>query len=241
VGRPKNRRERLPEPGRRRVSKGRVEAFSDGVFAVAITLLALGLRVPARGAATSLAHRLALEWPSYLAYAVSFLTIGIIWINHHGMFRRVKAIDHAVLILNLLLLMTVCALPFTTALLSEYLDARSGAKVAAFVYGGSFLVMSMVFLTLQAHVMLSKEHLLDERLTPSARRRILYRSAAGTLPYVLATAGAVLSPYLTVGICAAMALFFALPPTTLDTEPVGASASARGAESAAGPPGAAGR
>lgn len=89
------------------MSKARVEAFSDAVIAVAITLLALNLHVPTPAGSRSLAHALADEWPSYAAYVVSFTTIGIIWINHHAMLRRIVNVDHTILILNLLLLLTI--------------------------------------------------------------------------------------------------------------------------------------
>jgi uncharacterized membrane protein len=95
------------------MEKPRVEAFSDGVIAVAITLLALDLRVPDPAAHGGLAHALAAQWPNYAAYLVTFLTIGIIWINHHAMLRRLVSVDHTILVLNLLLLLTVVILPFT--------------------------------------------------------------------------------------------------------------------------------
>jgi uncharacterized membrane protein len=199
------------------VTTGRMEAFSDGVLAVAITLLALDLRVPeiAHG---SLGHELARQWPNYLAYATSFLTIGIIWINHHATLRRLRKIDHTGLILNMLLLMTVCILPFTTALMARYLDRSTGSTVAAAVYGGSFLVMSLSFLALQRHVLVGRSDLANETVTPEARRSIMRRNAAGSLPYAIATAGAFVNAYVTLAICAAIALFYALPATTAEAE-----------------------
>ena len=110
------------------MSTNRLESFSDGVFAVAITLLVLGIDVPrcrarrARSVTRSLAN-----WPQYAAYVVSFLTIGIIWINHHAMIGRLRAADHTILILNLLLLMTVVLLPFATDLIATYLRHPEGA------------------------------------------------------------------------------------------------------------------
>jgi uncharacterized membrane protein len=96
------------------MSTNRLESFSDGVFAVAITLLVLGIDVPDVGPHDSLGHALLGNWPQYAAYVVSFLTIGIIWINHHAMISRLRAADHTILILNLLLLMTIAVLPFAT-------------------------------------------------------------------------------------------------------------------------------
>jgi TMEM175 potassium channel family protein len=107
---------------------GRTEAFSDGVLAIAVTLLVLDLHVPPRNALHEpLAVALAQEWPAYAAYVTSFLIIGIIWVNHHAVFGLVGRVDRGVLFLNLLLLMSVVAIPFATALLSEYLLAGNGA------------------------------------------------------------------------------------------------------------------
>ena len=198
------------------MSKGRVEGFSDAVIAVAITLLALEIRVPATSSHNTLAHNLGAEWPDYAAYVVSFLTIGIIWINHHAMLRRLVRVDHTILILNIVLLMTIGLLPFTTALMAKYLNASGGEHLAAAIFGGSFLLMAASFMTLQRHLLLRKTHLLEERLTPPVRRAVLRRNTAGILPYVVATAGAIISPYVTLGICGAIAIFYALPATTSD-------------------------
>jgi uncharacterized membrane protein len=202
------------------MSKGRLEAFSDGVIAVAITLLALDLHVPNPAGPGTLGHRLAEQWPNYAAYMVSFLTIGIIWINHHAMLRRCVGVDHTILLLNLLLLMTIVVLPFSTALMSEYLKESHGQKLAAGVWSGSFLVMSIAFFAMQRHLLVAKRHLLHDHLTPELRLWILRRNAVGLLPYAIATAGAVLSQYLTLALCAAVAVFYALPATTSDVESI---------------------
>ncbi|MGH2914796.1 MAG: TMEM175 family protein [Solirubrobacteraceae bacterium] len=198
------------------MSKARVEAFSDGVIAVAITLLALDLHVPDPSAPGSLAHRLAEQWPNYAAYVVSFLTIGIIWINHHAMLRRLVGVDHAILVLNLVLLMTIGVLPFSTALMAEYLKAAHGENLAALIYAGSFLAMAISFFVMQRYMLTAKQHLLHERLTPVVRRAVLLRNASGLPPYAVAMLAAILSPYLTLAICAAVAVFYALPSTTAD-------------------------
>src|SRR3954451_11888695 len=131
------------------MSKTRVETFSDGVIAIAITLLVLDIHVPDPAGAETLSSRLAHQWPSYAAYAVSFMTIGIIWINHSAMLRRIVAVDHSILFLNLLVLMTIGVLPFTTALMAAYLKAENGENLAAVIYGGSFLLMSLAFFAIQ--------------------------------------------------------------------------------------------
>src|SRR5579872_4040697 len=86
---------------------GRVEAFSDGVFAIAITLLVLDLKIPSASPSARLADQLAKQWPAYLAFLISFSFIGIMWINHHSLFTYIRRIDHALLILNGSLLMGV--------------------------------------------------------------------------------------------------------------------------------------
>ena len=197
------------------MSKTRIEAFSDGVIAVAITLLALNLNPDPSGSG-SLAHRLGTQWPNYAAYVISFLTIGIIWINHHAMLRRITQVDHSILILNLVLLLTIGVLPFSTALMAKYLTASGGEKLAAAIYSGSFLVMSIAFFAMHRHLLLAKQELLQDYLTTAMRRRVLRRNATGLVPYAIATLGAILTPYLTLGICAAIAVFYALPAATAD-------------------------
>ena len=193
------------------MSKGRLEAFSDGVIAVAITLLALNLSVPEPGKTPNLAHALLRQWPSYAAFATSFVTIGIIWINHHAMIGRLRTPDHAILALNLLLLMWICVIPFATNLMATYLKESHGEGLAAAVYSGCFLMMSITFVALNRHILFPKSHLLAAELSHERRRQILSRGAAGLIPYAFATALAAVSPYVTLAICAAVAGFYALP------------------------------
>jgi uncharacterized membrane protein len=132
------------EPG---FPTSRLEAFSDGVFAIAITLLVLDLTVPARDqlAGHSLAHALRAQWPSYFAYLVSFAVIGIIWTNHHALCALIGRADRLVLFGNLFLLLTVSVIPFPTRLLAEYLTSGYDSHVAAAIYSASMLAMSIAF------------------------------------------------------------------------------------------------
>jgi uncharacterized membrane protein len=191
------------------VSTSRLESFSDGVLAVAITLLVLNIEVPEPG--RDLGHELARQWPQYAAYATSFLTIGIIWVNHHAMIGRLRAADHSILMLNLVLLLTIGVIPFGTALLATYLKEGHGQNLAAGVYGGVFVAMAVSFATLNWHILFRKAHLLPAEFTEERRRKILTRSVAGVVPYVLAAALAAVSPYPTLLICAALAIYYALP------------------------------
>jgi uncharacterized membrane protein len=196
--------------------KGRLEAFSDGVIAVAITVLALELPVPEPNGGRSLAHELAVRWPSFAAFAVSFLTIGIIWINHHAMLARLHQVDQGTLLLNLLLLLSVCLLPFSTSLMADYLKATEGEGLAAAIYAGSLLLMSVLFFAMQVYALRVRPQLLHRRMTPEIRDAVLRRNAAGLLPYLLATAVAAASPYATLALTAAVAVFYAVPSTTAD-------------------------
>jgi uncharacterized membrane protein len=191
------------------MATNRLEAFSDGVIAVAITLLVLDLAVPQPTG--RLGHDLLAQWPQYAAYATSFLTIGIIWINHHAMIGRLREADHAILILNLLLLMMISVLPFATHLLAEYLRDPADQSLAAAVYAGCSLLMAVTFLTLNRHVLLVKDHFLREPLPLERRRGIVARAGLGLLPYAAATGLAFVSAYITLGICAAIALYYATP------------------------------
>jgi uncharacterized membrane protein len=198
------------------VGTNRLEAFSDGVIAVAITLLVLEIGVPPTPPAGTkpshpLIYQLGQLWPHYAAYVTSFLTIGIIWINHHAMIGRLREADHSILILNLLLLMSIGVLPFATDLMATYLREPQGESVAAAVYSGAFLVMAFFFGLLNRHILLNRSHLLSREMPEDERRRIYSRAAAGLIPYVLATVLAFVSPYLTLAICASVAAYYALP------------------------------
>jgi uncharacterized membrane protein len=190
-----------------------MESFSDGVIAVAITLLVLGITVPDPHARPhhSLIWKLGQQWPSYAAYVTSFVTIGIIWINHHAMIDRLQQSDHVILMLNLLLLMSIGILPFATNLMATYLREPSGRSVAAAAYGGSLLLMSLAFAALNRTILIRRAQLLGVELDLDARRAVLRRSVIGLVPYAVATALAFVSPYVTLIICAAVGAYYAHP------------------------------
>ncbi len=133
------------------MDKSRLEAFSDGVFAVAITLLVLNLAVAGPGHG-QLAHQLGTRWPSFAAYGVSFFVIGIIWVNHHVLVRTIVVVDRLLLFLNLVLLLFVVLIPFATGLAAEYMSAYLAAspgggdvRLAMALYSAVFLGMSAGF------------------------------------------------------------------------------------------------
>jgi len=127
------------------MERGRLEAFSDGVMAVAITLLALNLAVAGPGHGPLL-QQIGDHWPTFIAYLISFFTIGIIWVNHHALIGNVAIVDRTLLFLNLLLLLFVVLIPFATATMAEYLTSNDqDAHVAMALYGGVFEGMALSF------------------------------------------------------------------------------------------------
>jgi uncharacterized membrane protein len=131
---------------------GRVEAFSDGVFAIAMTLLALDLKAPSLPngmpipglSAAALETALARQWPSYMAFITSFFSILIMWVNHHAMFKLVRRVNVRLLMANGLLLMVATIAPFSTNLVAEYFQSPGG-RLACLVYGGTFVLGSIAF------------------------------------------------------------------------------------------------
>jgi uncharacterized membrane protein len=130
-------------PVRDRWDTGRIEAFSDGVFSVAATLLVLEISVP-EADFDHLSKGIADQWPSYLAYATSFLTIGNIWLRHHAIFRRLRFADTIVTRLNLLLLMAIAFLPFPTKLVAEAIESSNAERTAVLFYGATLLLISVL-------------------------------------------------------------------------------------------------
>ncbi len=189
-------------------STTRLEAFSDGVFAIAITLLVLELRVPDGAEAGELWHRVVQEWPSFAAYVTSFFIIGIMWVNHHAMFRQFLRCDRGLLFLNLLLLLWTALLPFPTALLARYLDAGgSDAQVAAALYSANLLLAAIAFSALWAYGVRGGR-LLAAPLDPAVERRAMVRFGIGTLVYAGTVGLAFVSAPLTLAVQFLVALYY---------------------------------
>jgi uncharacterized membrane protein len=193
------------------MDRGRLEAFSDGVFAVAITLLVIDLAVPEPGRG-ALGQQLASHWPSFAAYVVSFFTIGIIWVNHHNLVRNFTAVDRPVLFLNLLLLFFVVTIPFATATVAAYLrDGGADASLAAAIYQGVFLGMSLAFGTLFWWSI--RHQYLAIPLTGAAARTALVRFAIGNLAYAAAIGLAYLSAPVSLLVSALVAAYYVYEQT----------------------------
>jgi uncharacterized membrane protein len=197
--------------GRSSMDSGRLEALSDGVFAVAITLLALNLAVAGPGHG-SLARQLAGHWPSFAAYIVSFFTVGIIWVNHHALFKNFSEVDRVLLFLNLLLLFFVVSIPFATATIAAYLT-RGGqdAWLAAVIFQGVFEGMSMSF-GLLFWWSIRHEHM-KTALTPAAARWAMIRFGVGNLGYAGATGVAFVSAPASLLISALVAAYYVFEQT----------------------------
>jgi len=188
--------------------KSRTEAFSDGVFAIAITLLIIEVRVPSSRAG-DLAGDLAHQWPSYAAYVVSFAIIGVIWVNHHDIFERITTVDRPLLFLNLLLLLTVAFLPFPTALLGEYIRKGDNAHVAAAVYGANMALIGLAFIAMWTYLVRTPS-LLAAEVGAEGARRARRAAAIGPVLYGLSIPLAFVSPVACLVVYAALALYFGI-------------------------------
>jgi uncharacterized membrane protein len=191
----------------------RLEAFSDGVFAVAITLLALDLKVPPvhpGGTAHDLTSALLRQWPSYLAFATSFLTVLIMWLNHHLVFKLVGKTSMRLMLANGYLLMMTTTVPFTTELFSTYFG-QPAARVAAAAYGGAFVLISLGYLWMWHAI--KNGQLFKAGASEETIERIDQNYRYSTPMYVIATLGAAVSPHVTLAICTALWVFWAFTAT----------------------------
>ena len=194
---------------------GRIEAFSDGVFAVAITLLVLNIQAPAQSSKMyltegNLLNYLLSLWPSYLAFVASFATIGIMWINHHRLFTHIKRTDTPLMALNLLLLLTIVFVPFPTALLAQQYATNPNLHTAALVFNGTFLLMAVVFNLLWRYAA-HENRLLDQKSDPQAVQAITRQYRFGPLFYVVAFGLAWIYVPASIALDLLLAVFFALP------------------------------
>jgi uncharacterized membrane protein len=176
-----------------RWSTARLEAFSDGVLAIAATLLVLELSVPPADFG-NLWRGIAHQWPAYLAYVTSFVTIGGIWFAHHGLFRRLAQADGIVTKLNLLLLMLVSFLPFPTKLVAEAFDNTSSERAAVIFYGLALLSVNAVVSVLWRYIAAHRE-LLEPDVTDAEVATITRETTPGMAFYVGVILLAALAPH----------------------------------------------
>jgi uncharacterized membrane protein len=201
--------DRQTTPAEPRMTSRRIEAFSDGVFAIAITLLVLDLAVPPREdtAHDGLGGALAHQWPSYFAYLVSFLIIGIIWVNHHTMFDKVRLVDRPVLFANLVLLLVVSAIPFPTHLMAEYLTAGADSHIAAAVYSATMFVMGLAFAGLWIAIT-RDARLLHEHIDSATSRAAIRRFGLGNVFYLVTIGLSFVSAIATLALHAVLAIYY---------------------------------
>lgn len=185
----------------------RIESFSDAVFAIAITLLILEIRIPQHVAPGKLAAALIGLWPSYLAFATSFFTIAMMWVNHHRVFSLIERADEVLIAVNFLLLLAITWVPFPTALLARYLRAPD-EKVAAIVYSGTFLLIAILFnLMLWYSIRRGRTSPVCDPSHPITRQY-----AWGPILYTAMFVVGLKSGVACLALSALLAIFFALPP-----------------------------
>lgn len=188
-----------------------MEAVSDGVFAIAITLLVLTISQPA--GYLHLGHELARRWPSLAAYVVSFTVIGIMWFNHHSVFGHIERVDRPFFYLNLLLLMTVAFLPYPTGVLGEALAHGHGARVAAVFYSVTMTVNALAWTGLWLYAS-DGRRLLTAEFPESERRMATLLFSAGSVVYAATIGVAFANAYACLAFHGALAVYYALDPLT---------------------------
>jgi uncharacterized membrane protein len=187
---------------------GRIEAFSDGVLAVAITLLILDVHVP--DVQTGLLPALLKQWPTYLGYVTSFLVITIFWANHHDMFRHIYQVDYALLIINAFFLMCIAFIPFATALLTKYITSPTEQHTAAIVYGATLLLNGILFNSIWWYAVGKRRLVLRDLDAPAVQR--LTRGYLFGLPfYALAIVLSLLNVELSLAFYILIDLMYVLP------------------------------
>jgi uncharacterized membrane protein len=180
-----------------------LEAFADGVFAIAATLLILNVVVTGK----SLGQELLMIWPSYVAYALSFVTIGIIWVNHHTVLHQVARVDRTFLMLNVLFLMCIAFIPFPTRLLAQYITDPHQAEAAALAYGITLTLTAIFFNVIWRYAATGRRllrHDADQKVIDGISRSYL----PGPLLYLGATLVALKNPLASGALYVAIGIFY---------------------------------
>jgi len=189
------------------MSKSRFEAASDGVFAIAITLLVLGLAVPVlqHPDEAVLSRKLLALWPSFLAFALSFAVVGIMWNNHHMLFRAVARLDRGTWLINILLLGITAFIPFSTAVLGAYWWLRP----AGVLYGLTLTAAACTYNVLLHHLI--AHHAFRSDIPQSAIRQTVFHYFVGLVVYVSATVLAFFVPLVSFGLYWAITIYYFFP------------------------------
>jgi TMEM175 potassium channel family protein len=196
------------------VGTARLETFSDGIIAIAATLLVLEVGVGAVNG-NDLGNALLDAWPSYLAYVTSFLVIGIIWINHHHCVALIGRVDRPFLFLNMILMLVVAFIPFPTKLVANYLE-KPGERPAVYAYAATLLAMAVVF-NIWWHYARNGRRLIAADVPDSALRAVDRAFVPGVPLYAIVFGVAFVSPLASVILTLALAAFY-LPSAALFAE-----------------------
>lgn len=193
----------------------RLETFSDGVFAIAITLLVLEIKVPHAGQEQRLVRSLLLLWPSYVGYVISFATLGIMWANHHAMFAYIRRTDRYFLLIHVFFLMCISFLPFPTAVLAEHLPFPDSRRAAVAFYSATLVVIALAYNAVWWYAAMHRR-LLDSRADPVGVRTISRRYALGPVSYAVSFALAFVNVWASLAVHGALALLYLLPERIAD-------------------------
>jgi uncharacterized membrane protein len=199
------------------MSTARLETFADGVFAIAATLLILNVDALIPGGISNLGTQLTHIWPSYLAYAASFVTIGIMWVNHHAIMEQVERADRRFLVANIGLLMCIAFFPFTTRLVAEHVRGN-GAQAAALTYGFTGVATALLFNATWLYAAVGKR-LLRSDADPAVVSGITRTYIPGPWIYLTATLVAFLSPVASIALFGAIAVFYIVESSIFGNAP----------------------
>lgn len=199
-----------PNSGPGESTTGRIEAFSDGVIAIAITLLILEIHVPSLEKGKTLARALLELWPSYFAYLLSFITIGIYWVNHHSFIRLFKRVNHVFLLLNVLFLMCIAFLPFPTVVLAAYVRDADHARIAVVFYCFGLFLPAFAWLCMWAYG--AHYRLIDQNLTPRFVRSRTVQYIISVLLYAGTVLVGLISTSVALVVAVGLTLLYLLPP-----------------------------
>ena len=191
----------------------RLEAFADAVFAIAITLLIIEVRLPPHDEVVrrgGLGPTLLDLWPSYLAYLISFIVIGIMWANHYNLMKLIDRADHRFITLNLLLLLCIAFLPFPTAVMAEHLDNPHERSVGVAFYCGCFTVTALLYFLMWWHAAKDRR-LIAQHVSDEAVRAVTRAYAPGWLLYLVATLLAFVHVAISLTLVLALAVLYMFP------------------------------
>jgi uncharacterized membrane protein len=195
------------------VSTSRLEAFSDGVFAIAITLLIIDIKIPSE---EDLKHQTLFwyiwhQWPKYFAYILSFVIVGIYWANHHYLFKFFKKTDHIFNMLNVLFLMTIAFLPYPSGILGEYIITPEHSKYAVNFYAFSIWLPAFSWLIMWLYAK-NKKRIIDHRLTENFLKSMTWQYIISNILYITAFLVSLISPFVSIITCVSLTLLYLLPP-----------------------------